>query len=61
MGIYAVLDNSSPQTIVNVIVADQDFIDEVYPGAVEIDTVPGSPGIGWQTSDGGTTWTPPAS
>lgn len=57
--IYAVLDSGTPQKIVNVVVCD-DATYASQQGWVEIATTPGSPGIGWTTADGGTTWTAPA-
>lgn len=44
-------------TVINVIVADQEFIDTWYPGAVRVDQLDPKPGVGW-TYDG-TTFSPP--
>jgi hypothetical protein len=42
--IFAIIENDK---IINTIVADQSFIDEHYPNAVNIDAVDPMPGIGW--------------
>lgn len=42
--IFAIIENDK---IVNTIVADQSFIDEHYPNAVNIDNTNPFPGIGW--------------
>lgn len=43
---YAIIENDK---VVNIIVADADFIAEHYPDAIEIDEIAG---IGWSYIDG---------
>lgn len=42
--IFAVIENG---LVVNTILADQDFVDKVYPDAVEITDIDPQPAIGW--------------
>lgn len=42
--IFAVIENG---LVVNTIIADQDFIDKVYPDAVDITELDLKPEIGW--------------
>ena len=42
--IFAVIEND---LVINTIIADQDFVDKVYPDAVEITDLDPRPGIGW--------------
>jgi hypothetical protein len=51
---HAVIENGY---IVNVVVADQAFMDQWYPGSVDITGMDPMPGIGW--SYDGTTFAPP--
>lgn len=55
MGIYAEIQNS---TITNTVICDAEFAAEF--SLVEIDSLTPQPGVGWTTTDGGTTWQPPA-
>ena len=43
---FAIL-GSDKRTVANVIVADQEFVDAHYPGAIRIDQFSPVPGIGW--------------
>ena len=42
---YAIIENN---IVTNIIVAEQDFIDSHYPGAVRIDNLSTKPSIGWK-------------
>ena len=42
--IFAIIEN---ELVINTIVADQDFVDKVYPDAVEITDLDPRPAIGW--------------
>ena len=42
--IFAVIENG---LVINTIVADQNFVDKVYPDAVEITDIVPQPAIGW--------------
>lgn len=44
---YAVIGRDRV-TVSNIVIADQDFIDANYPGAVMIDGISPLPGIGWR-------------
>ena len=52
---FAIIENG---VVVNVIVADQTFIDTYFPGSPRIDNLNPDPGIGW--SYDGVTFTKPA-
>lgn len=56
MTTYAVVAGTM---IVNVVVCD-DATYASQQGWVAITTTPGSPGIGWTTTDGGKTWVEPS-
>jgi hypothetical protein len=47
MAEYAILSNG---VVINMVVADADFIASNFPGAIEIDTLTTRPGIGWTYS-----------
>jgi hypothetical protein len=42
--IFAIIENG---LVINTILADQDFVDKVYPDAVEITELDPRPSIGW--------------
>jgi len=42
--IFAIIENG---LVVNLIVADQDFVDKVYPGSVDVTDLDPRPEIGW--------------
>lgn len=44
---YAIINND---IVINIIVADQEFVDQYYAGAINVDGV--DCGIGWSYTDG---------
>ncbi len=48
--LYALIENG---TVVNVIVADDEFVSTHHPSAIRVDALIPTPGIGWTYADGG--------
>lgn len=55
-GTYAILDQGGK--VKTIILAPSQFVQQYYPGAIEIDSITPAPGIGWSYFKG--EFTPPA-